>query len=54
MGEIADDLIEGRVCSWCGIYFTKEHSFPVVCKGCWKDATSDERKEVQKAIYQEE
>lgn len=53
MSEIADDAIYGRSCSWCGIYFAHEHSYPVVCKGCWNDATLDERKEVQKAIYPE-
>ena len=51
MGEIADDMIGGHCCSWCGIYFTNEHSYPVVCNECWKDATKDERKDVQKAIY---
>ena len=53
MGEIANDLIEGKSCSWCGVYFTHEHSYPVVCNGCWKDATPSERQDVQKAIYHE-
>lgn len=39
MGEIADDMIEGRMCSLCGCYFVDkakdeiyEHDYPVVCK----------------------
>ena len=51
MGEIADDLIAGRTCSWCGVMFTKEHGYPVVCKGCWHDAKPRERVDVQRAIY---
>jgi len=53
MGDMANDAIEGHCCSWCGIYFTQEHSYPAVCKGCWKDATPEERQDVQKAIYPE-
>lgn len=34
MDEIADDMINGLSCSWCGIYFTEEHGHPVVCKEC--------------------
>lgn len=43
MGEIAEDMIEGRSCSWCGCYFhdpktgqSYEHGYPVVCKDCWE------------------
>lgn len=55
MGELADDLIEGFSCSWCGIYFEEAHGYPVVCNGCWKDSTEQERKGscVQLAIYDE-
>jgi hypothetical protein len=53
MGEIADDIIDGRSCAWCGSMFTVKHGYPVVCKGCWKEATPEERTAVQKAIYPE-
>lgn len=53
MGEIADDLIAGRTCSWCGKVFTREHTYPVVCKWCWNEATASERKDLQRAIYPE-
>lgn len=34
MGEIADDTIDGFMCSWCGQCFEDEHGYPVVCKDC--------------------
>ncbi len=37
MGEIANGIIDGLACSWCGIYFEKEHGFPVICRSCFKD-----------------
>jgi hypothetical protein len=44
MAEIADDMVSGRCCSQCGIYFTAEHGFPVLCKGCWRHWSPRERK----------
>lgn len=56
MGEIADDMVEGRACELCGSYFQDkntdniyEHGFPVVCKDCWFDMTNEERKGYTKA-----
>jgi len=37
MGEIADDMCEGRCCSWCNVYFQKEHGYPVACENCWDE-----------------
>lgn len=42
MGEIAEDMIDGTACQWCGLYFQKDgeifiHGYPVVCHGCFKD-----------------
>jgi len=37
MGEIADDMIDGRCCSWCGVYFEQAHHYPVACKSCWQE-----------------
>jgi len=51
MGELADDMIEGASCQWCGQYFEEEHGHPVVCKECWTDTTLEERKNVIKATY---
>lgn len=41
MGEIANDMIDGGSCSWCGTYFEEEHGYPVVCKSCSKDDDYD-------------
>ncbi len=38
MGEAADDLTEGWVCSECGIYFEQPHGYPVLCKECYRRA----------------
>ena len=55
MGEIADDMIDGASCSWCGIYFVKEHGYPVVCKSCADGQTNDQllKSGVQNAIHKE-
>lgn len=37
MGENAEDMINGFCCSICGVYFEKEHGYPVVCKDCYDD-----------------
>lgn len=54
MGEIANDMIEGFSCSWCGIYFEGPHGYPVLCKECYhrdlKEARSDG---LQKATIKE-
>lgn len=41
MGELAEDMLDGLMCSWCGVYFIKPHGHPVVCKSCAKDRTED-------------
>ena len=41
MGQMADDMIEGRSCSECGIYFEKSHGHPVLCKDCFDDIDQD-------------
>lgn len=37
MGEQAEDMINGYTCSHCGIYFDKEHGFPVLCEDCHEE-----------------
>jgi len=48
MGELADDMVNGLSCSWCGIHFKEEHGYPVICKDCFGDfvgwGTADEEK----------
>lgn len=35
--SIANDMFVGIQCSWCGIRFTDEHGYPIICKGCFED-----------------
>lgn len=42
MGQIADDMVEGRSCSECGIYFEKAHGYPVLCEDCFEDINQDD------------
>ena len=37
MGELANDKMNGLSCYYCGVYFEKEHGYPVLCKSCWDD-----------------
>ena len=48
MGEIADDMIDGASCSWCGVYFSEEHGYPVACESCWDDEKERNPKEFKK------
>lgn len=42
MGEAADDILEGRTCQCCGVYFDKYledydfdgYGYPVTCPDC--------------------
>lgn len=38
MGQIANDIVSGFQCSWCGVCFENEHGYPVACKDCWREA----------------
>jgi len=53
MGEIADDLIEGHSCSWCGIYFRRPHGFPVICTSCWRQYKFEHRGYTTKRLLKE-
>lgn len=48
MGEIANDMIDGACCAFCGVYFEEEHGYPVACNDCW-----DKECGYQKAINDE-
>jgi hypothetical protein len=45
MGEIANDMLEGFMCSNCGICFEQPHGYPVLCEECQKAWTEDEKKD---------
>ena len=50
MGEIANDIINGLMCSDCGVYFDEEHGYPVLCDSCWQQAKEDGRLKKGKEI----
>ena len=35
MGELSEDVLTGRCCGLCGVYFSGAHGYPVVCRRCW-------------------
>lgn len=37
MGQMTDDIIDGFMCSHCGICFEEEHGYPVLCEDCHKE-----------------
>lgn len=39
--SIAQDMYDGDCCTWCNVYFTKKHGFPVACDRCWKEAIEE-------------
>lgn len=53
MGENADDLVEGMVCSWCGLFFAEPHGYPVLCHECYDGATKKERGGLPRATIRE-
>lgn len=53
MGELADDMIEGRSCSECGIYFEQSHGFPVLCEDCYDNSSKEERAGLPRATENE-
>ena len=42
MGQLAEDMVEGRSCSMCGVYFVKSHGFPVICTDCFLEEIKSE------------
>lgn len=62
MGEVANDMINGRACQLCGSFFVEnkqrdkhhielyEHGYPVVCWDCWECLTPKEKAQYTKAL----
>lgn len=53
MGQMADDVMVGFMCSWCGTCFEQEHGYPVLCDSCFEDSTEKERDGLQRPINKE-
>lgn len=45
MGDIADDMVNGACCEECGVYFTEEHGYPVLCEACWTEDSTTQKAE---------
>jgi len=43
MGQRAEDMLCGWMCSDCGIFFVSEHGYPVLCKSCACDCSKKDR-----------
>jgi hypothetical protein len=53
MGQLADDMVEGRSCSECGVYFEKAHGYSVLCEDCFEDINQDDECFLPKATQKE-
>lgn len=55
MGEIAEDMIQGRACQLCGCYFVDEnddlyeHGYAVTCKSCYRELSEEEKENHERA-----
>lgn len=45
MGQISEDILDGLMCSDCGVCFVEEHGCPVICKECAKEYSKAELRE---------
>lgn len=48
MGEIAESMVEGASCSWCGVYFEESHGYPVACHDCFDNERKQNPSHFQK------
>lgn len=55
MGQQSEDVMKGRCCAECTVYFVKAHGYPVVCRNCAPAYTAKERRDLgyQIAIHRE-
>ncbi|KKL62948.1 hypothetical protein LCGC14_2180040 [marine sediment metagenome] len=42
MGDIADQMLEGSMCQWCGEFIDDETGWPTVCAGCQLEHNVDQ------------
>ena len=53
--SIAEDMVDGDCCSWCGVFFelngdAYRHGSPLVCQDCFKQYRKEDRCGKQSAI----
>jgi len=44
MGEIADMIIEGDMCEWCGVWLEDDLPYPHLCPECERERKREEKK----------
>jgi hypothetical protein len=45
MGDIADAMLDGTLCEWCGCYVeTGGQGFPMLCADCYREADPKQKK----------
>ena len=55
MGQMAEDMVDGTMCSHCGCIFKKDddsaytHGYPVLCWECYDEETPQERAGIPRA-----
>jgi len=52
MSETVNDIVNGLACACCGVYFEREHGYPVVCRSCY-DEKAPRNTQAQRAIHGE-
>ena len=53
MSEHTDDVLNGQVCSFCGVFFKRPHGHPAVCTFCWDELSREDREGHQRATVEE-
>jgi len=48
-GEIADAMVNGDLCEWCGIYLGEGAGYPRLCRGC-KDTVEGRKREADAIV----
>ncbi len=50
---MAQDMILGLSCSYCGVYFEKANGCPVLCTSCWDEGDNLDHKMFSKTQIKE-
>ena len=43
MGDIADAIIGGEMCEWCGVWLEDDDDWPHLCPECEREKKKDEK-----------
>ncbi len=48
MGDMADMMLDGTMCSVCGSFIGSNNDYPTMCDECAKEAEKEQKKNKQK------